>query len=345
MKKKLVLLFLVCICVCFTGCSKNPQSVKINEYGVVYEERDEVIPKGNERDVLASVPEQLVYEYKVGNESKNITISVNIPEKNPIKGLLREKKLPVQEICLQLEPEGNWQKSEELAQYTGAEEAYEAFVTMKNGVNVVRQLAWFEDKNYIYSNTNGDEAIFPDEAELISETDWSTSQQEYVKEKRLYAETVFKNMGMEFRVTSVQLYEYRDIKYVTFYLAFAVNDLTVCDLYGINSQMDNIIADAEITLSDERISEFRVIGNYELISEKTVNLLNWEQIETIFKEELENADWGMYDLKKVQMEYIAKSDMTLIPVWSFYGEVATDINKPLLCINACTGKVEFQWGM
>ena len=98
-------------------------------------------------------------------------------------------------------------------------------------------------------------------------------------------------------------------------------------------------------MSDERISEFRVIGNYEIESEEAVNLLNWDQVEQIFEEELQNSDWGEYDLTGVKIEYIGNTDMTFTPVWSFYGEVSTDDSKPLLCINACTGKVEFQWGM
>ena len=88
-----------------------------------------------------------------------------------------------------------------------------------------------------------------------------------------------------------------------------------------------------------------MIGNYEIESEEAVNLLNWDQVEQIFEEELQNSDWGEYDLTGVKLEYIGNTDMTFTPVWSFYGEVSTDDSKPLLCINACTGKVEFQWGM
>lgn len=345
MKKKQLVLVVICVCVCFAGCSKNPQSVRINEYGIAQEERKEIVAEKDGDDVLISVPDQFVYEYNVGNESKHIDIPVSVPKQKPMKSVLKKKQMLIEEICSQLEPEGNWQKNDELAQYIGSEEAYETFVIMKDGTSIVRQLAWFEDKNYIYSNTDGDETMFPVDAELICENNWSDEQKKYAEEKCLYAETVFKNMGMDFRVTDIQLYEYQGIRYATCFLALVVNDLTVCDLDGITSQMDNIIINAEITLSDERISEFRIIGNYEIVSQEVINLLSWEQIERIFEEELENADWGMYDLKKVKMEYIAKSDMTLIPVWSFYGEVATDINKPLLCLNACTGKVEFQWGM
>lgn len=47
----------------------------------------------------------------------------------------------------------------------------------------------------------------------------------------------------------------------------------------------------------------------------------------------------------MKLEYLVKNDLTFVPVWSFYGEIAENIEKPLLCLNASSGKVEFQWGI
>lgn len=345
MKKRIILVLVLCICGCLIGCNKSPKSIEVNKQGIAYEDREEITPEKEGKDILSSIPKRFVYEYDSDNEKKNIDIPVNIPKQEPIRGILQQIQLPVQEVCAQLEPEGSWVQNNELAEYTGAEDAYEISVKTDSGTDVIRQLAFYKDKNYIYSNTNGDDALFPVDAQLISEKNWTEKQREYVEKKRLDAEAILKNMGMNFQVTNIQLYEYQEIDYVTFFMSLVINDLTVCDLEGVTSQMQNVVADAEITLSDERISEFRITGNYELDSEENVKLADWEQIESIFKEEIENADWSVYDLTEVKLEYIVKSDMTLLPVWSFYGEVATDIEKPLLCLNACTGKVEFQWGM
>lgn len=345
MNKRVCLFGILCVSACLwiSGCDKTPQNVEINENGVAHEERVGISAENDSDDALSSIPERFVYKYTTEDTCKNIDIPIQIPDQKPVKGKLRQKQIPVQEICARLEPDGTWEKNEELAENARAQEGYETSVTLKNGCNVTRYLAVYD--NGVYSGTNGDESIFPISADMVSEKDWSDGQRDYVQDQQAKAESIFQDMGLNFKITGACLWEDQDIRYVTFDLSSILDNITVCDLEGITAQEQYIISNATLTLSDERISEFRVIGNYEIESEKAVNLLNWDQVEQIFEEELQNSDWGEYDLTGVKLEYIGNTDMTFTPVWSFYGEVSTDDSKPLLCINACTGKVEFQWGM
>ena len=135
MNKRVCLFGILCVSACLwiSGCDKTPQNVEINENGVAHEERVGISAENDSDDALSSIPERFVYKYTTEDTCKNIDIPIQIPDQKPVKGKLRQKQIPVQEICARLEPDGTWEKNEELAENARAQEGYETSVTLKNG--------------------------------------------------------------------------------------------------------------------------------------------------------------------------------------------------------------------
>lgn len=328
-----------------SGCRNNPTAMAMNENGVKQEEQ-EIITDDSGNEILEEVPERLICSYEALDGIKNLDIPIEYTEQKLLCGKVEGKKISPEIICNALEPDGLWSQDKELAQETKADNAYQTEITTALGQNISRQLFVFDEETYFYSNTIGDETMFPVDSDLISEEMWSEEEQKFVQSRIDDAEKVFKNMGIDYRVAQTQLYKNGNNYFVTVGLSEYMDGVPICDFNGISAGSDMLLATGLITLSEDRISEFRVCGTCEVMSDAgQCKLLSWQQIENCFLDEIEGADWGNYDITAVKLEYLVKNDLTFVPVWSFYGEIAENIEKPLLCLNASSGKVEFQWGM
>lgn len=328
-----------------SGCRSNPTAMATNENGVMQEEQEIITDAGSD-NALEEVPERLVCSYESLNGIKNLDIPIERTDQKLLYGKVQRKKKSPEIICNVLEPESLWSQDKELAQETKADDVYQTEITTALGQNISRQLFVFDEGTYFYSNTIGDETMFSVDSDLISEEMWTEEEQKFVQSRIDDAEEIFKNLGVDYRVTQTQLYKNGNNYFVTVGLSEYMDGVPVCDFYGISAGSDMLLATGLITLSEDRISEFRVCGTSEIMSDaEQCKLLSWQQIENCFQEEIKGADWGNYDITAVKLEYLVKNDLTFVPVWSFYGEIAENIEKPLLCLNASSGKVEFQWGM
>lgn len=326
-----------------SACQHTPEYMVQDENGIKSEIKD-TMPLDQEKtsNVVSNLemPDHIRDFFEGFDYTVNIDCDLVLPDAAVTSGQLAPLNLDLENIANFLNPEAEW---------ICRDDGYYVLLpeNERTADHIDYSISLVKTEDDITKYDIGYTEDFPAGAELIKDVNQNESMREYASLCKVYVNQLLNQMGLHAKAVKERFYAAEDHWYIDYSLQFEIDGIPVCDYFMMSSSAVHMAPiKGQISATDDQIGALSFVGNYDVVSSQQVTLLSWSDIVQCFKESIEQGNTRLkvseIDIIKIRLEYYVFDDWSYVPVWTFYISWADD-QQPVMCINACTGKTEYEW--
>lgn len=347
MKKSLFMACLMSVVLDLCSCQNTPQYISENKDGIKFETKETLnISESEVSNTLVEqkFPEHIQTSYEGTDYLVTIDCDLNVPKSAVTTGELTPSNIPLEEIRNLLNPDADWTKRDH-GYYVLLPENRRSNDSVDYSIRLEYDSDGYIDYDIGYTTE------FPSGSTFIKESELTEKMKLFSSQCKTYANEILSQLRLNCKAEQGSFWCYEDHWYISYPLVFMIDEIPIFDSGHITSGSPSVAYKSakiggSITVTDSETGSLYFTGNFNAKSSQEASLLNWNCIMEIFTSSIEDGNTkykiNEFNITNIQLEYYVTEDWNYVPVWTFYIAWADDV-QPVICINACTGEVMFEW--
>ena len=346
MGKRIIALMLM-FTIMLSACQKTPEKVTENENGVkISDEKETYLNLESETTMTTEAfeaPDHISETYTEEDYTVNIESDVVLPTTAVTSGQLVSEEVSLETMKDVLNPYAEWVVRDGVY-YVLRPESEQQEDQVDYSVYLMKDQDIENQVTYDVMFTQD----FPVDADFIEKNLWTEEQNYFYEEAKQYAENILQTLGYTYVIESGELWGKDTHWYASFSLVYTLDGIPLCDLSSMG--VDNVKSvSGQMSATTDQVGGLVLNGDYSVAESMPVELLSLDSIVKCFVGAVGQGNAGKLlgnvNITKIQLEYWVNSDLSYVPVWTFYNtqEEMGELEVPITCIQASTGEIMYQW--